>query len=408
MFKSLKDKLGSWIKKAKEKLSEKPIEETEEITEEEVEKETEEEPTVEEEKETEEIIEEALEEPKKEEEVEKKEPSEKPLSVLEKEPIIEEEKETEEIIEEALEEPKKEEEKKPEKKGFLARVKSSLKYKISESDFKELFEDLELGLLENNVAMEVVEAIGSSLEKDLVGKEIKKDDLEKEIKIGLKKAMQDIIIEPDNILDTIKAVRGEKPFVILFFGINGAGKTTSLAKFSNLLKKEGITSVLAAADTFRAASMEQLQIHADKLGVKMIKHDYGSDPSAVAYDAIEYAKAHKIDVVLVDTAGRMHTKEDLLREMEKIVRVSNPDLKVFVAESIAGNDATEQAKAFNDAIEIDGTILTKTDVDEKGGTIISISHAISKPIFYLATGQGYDDLEPFNKDDFISKLGLDE
>ena len=183
-------------------------------------------------------------------------------------------------------------------------------------------------------------------------------------------------------------------------------KTTSIAKLTSLLQKNNLSVVLAAADTFRAASIEQIQIHADKLKVPLIKHDYGADPSAVGFDAIKYAKKHRIDVVLIDTAGRMHTKTNLLQEMEKICRVTNPDLKIFVAESIAGNDATEQAKSFHEMIEIDGSILSKADIDEKGGTIISISHATNKPIFYLGTGQKYKDLQLFDKQEFIENLGL--
>lgn len=182
--------------------------------------------------------------------------------------------------------------------------------------------------------------------------------------------------------------------------------TTSIAKLTHLLQKNNFSCVLAAGDTFRAASIEQIQIHADKLKVPLIKQDYGADPSAVGFDAIKYAEKHKIDVVLIDTAGRMHTKTNLLAEMEKICRITNPDLKIFVAESIAGNDATEQAKTFNEMIEIDGSILSKADVDEKGGTIISISHATNKPIFYLGTGQNYEDLEFFDKEKFIENLGL--
>ncbi len=163
---------------------------------------------------------------------------------------------------------------------------------------------------------------------------------------------------------------------------------------------------MAAADTFRAASIEQIQIHADKLKVPLIKQDYHSDPSAVGFDAIKYAEKHKINAVLIDTAGRMHTKTNLLAEMEKICRVTNPDLKIFVAESIAGNDATEQSKTFNEIVGIDGSILTKADIDEKGGTIISVSYATKKPIFYLGTGQNYNDLKLFNKEDYIKSLGL--
>lgn len=293
-------------------------------------------------------------------------------------------------------------------KSFFEKVKSTFTYKISEEDFNRLFEDLEMLLLENNVALEVVEDLKKSLSKKLVGKEIKKDSLEKEIKTELKNSLNELIINPENPLGKIKTKKQEKkePFIILFFGINGSGKTTSIAKLTNLLKENNLSSVLAAADTFRAASIEQISEHASKLNVPLIKHDYQSDPSAVGFDAIKYAKNHKIDVVLIDTAGRMHTKTNLLSEMEKIVRVTNPDLKIFVAESIAGNDATEQAKTFNEMIGIDGSILSKADIDEKGGTIISVSHATKKPIFYLGTGQNYKDLKLFNKEEYIESLGL--
>jgi fused signal recognition particle receptor len=301
-----------------------------------------------------------------------------------------------------------EEAQEPEKKSFFSKVKSKFAYKITEEEFDNIFDDLEMLLLENNVALEVTEDIKSKLSKKLVDKEIKQEDLEKEIKSELKATLNEILIDPDNPLDIIKLKeKAGEPFVILFFGINGTGKTTTIAKLTNLLQKNKLSVVLAAADTFRAASIEQIQIHADKLKVPLIKHDYGSDPSAVGFDAIKYAKKNKIDVVLIDTAGRMHTKTNLLAEMEKIVRVTNPDLKIFVAESIAGNDATEQAKSFNEMIEVDGSILSKADIDEKGGTVISVSHTTHKPIFYLGTGQEYKDIQLFDKQKFINDLGLD-
>ena len=294
-----------------------------------------------------------------------------------------------------------------EKPGFLKKIKSKFAYKITEKEFDEIFEDLEMLLLENNTALEVVEDIKSKLSEKLIGKEMRQQEIEEYIKQELKETLKEILIEPDNPLNAIKIKKAEhKPFVILFFGINGTGKTTSIAKLTHLLQKNNFSCALAAADTFRAASIEQIQIHADKLKVPLIKHDYGADPSAVGFDAIKHAEKHKIDVVLIDTAGRMHTKTNLLAEMEKICRVTNPDLKIFVAESIAGNDATEQAKTFNEMIEIDGSILSKADIDEKGGTIISVSHTTHKPIFYLGTGQEYEDLKFFNKDKFIEDLGL--
>lgn len=290
------------------------------------------------------------------------------------------------------------------KKSLFSRVKSRFAYKISEEEYNEIFEDLEMLLLENNVALEAVDDINKILAENLIGKEIKRENLENVIKEELKKTLDEMLIEPDNPLDIIKIA--EKPFKILFFGINGTGKTTSIAKVAHFLKKAGFSVVLAAADTFRAASIEQIAEHAKRLDIPLIKQDYGADPAAVGFDAIQYAEKHKIDVVLIDTAGRMHTKSNLLAEMEKIVRVTKPNLKFFVAESIAGNDAVEQAKAFHEKIEIDGSILSKADIDEKGGTVISVSHATGKPIFYLGTGQGLDDLELFNKQKFIENLGL--
>jgi fused signal recognition particle receptor len=317
-----------------------------------------------------------------------------------------EEVERVEEIKESIEE--KEEKPEKEKKGFFSRLRSIFVYKVTEEDFEEIFQELEMSLLESNIALEVVEELKKNLKKELIDKEIKKSEIESKITESLKKSLEEILINPEDLVKQIKEHKknSQEPFKMLFFGINGAGKTTSIAKICHLLQKNKFSVVLAAADTFRAASIEQLQVHATKLGVHMVKHDYNSDPSAVAFDAIKYAKQHNIDVVLIDTAGRMHTKENLLKEMEKICRVTQPNLKVFVAEAIAGNDATEQAKAFNEMIGINGSILSKTDVDEKGGTIVSISFITKKPILYLGTGQTYDDLELFNKEKFIERLGL--
>jgi fused signal recognition particle receptor len=233
---------------------------------------------------------------------------------------------------------------------------------------------------------------------------INKNEIEKTIKSALKSSIESLFSSKIDLIEKIKAQEGT--FVIVFFGINGSGKTTTIAKLSSLLKEKNISSILAAADTFRAASIEQISKHGDKLGIKVIKQTYGADPAAVAYDAIEYAKAHKIKVVLIDTAGRMHTKASLLKEMEKIIRVSKPDMKIFVAEATLGNDAIEQAKIFNEAIGIDGIILSKADIDEKGGTSLSVSYITGKPILFLGTGQNYKDLEEFNKEKLVKALGL--
>ena len=196
----------------------------------------------------------------------------------------------------------------------------------------------------------------------------------------------------------------ERPTSIMFVGINGTGKTTVIAKIANRLMKDGYTVVLAAGDTFRAGAIEQLSIHADKLGCKIVKHSQDADPAAVAFDAIEHAKAKKKDAVLIDTAGRMQTNNNLVDEMKKIVRVSKPSLKIFVGDSLAGNDAVEQAKAFDQAIGVDAIILTKIDADSKGGAALSIAHTIGKPIAFVCNGQEYDDIVKFNTEWMISRL----
>jgi len=401
MFGRLREKLKSWIGSSKEKIEE-TVAPSESIAPSEDKSPKKLKITKKEKKKSkEQVIKEIEEKIKKAEKQDlPKVPEEFNVGIKAYQPDVIKTKEKVEQLKDIEEEPIKE------KKSFFSKIKSSFAYKITQEEFEKIFEDLEMLLLENNVALEAVEDIKEKLSKNLVGKEIKKDDLEEEIKKELKNTLNEILIEPDNPLDAIKLKEKSNPFVILFFGINGTGKTTSIAKLAHLLQKNNFSVVLAAADTFRAASIEQIQIHADKLKIPLIKHDYGADPSAVGFDAIKYAKNHKKDVVLIDTAGRMHTKTNLLAEMEKICRVTNPDLKIFVAESIAGNDATEQAKSFHNMIEIDGSILSKADIDEKGGTVISVSHATHKPIFYLGTGQLYKDLQLFDKQKFIDDLGL--
>lgn len=275
--------------------------------------------------------------------------------------------------------------------------------KLDENTFEEIFEELELILLQNNVAYEAIESIKLKLKKELIGKILKQTNLEE----SLKKAISSILENPPNTIQKIKStLKTKTPYVIAFVGINGTGKTTSIAKFAYKLKKEKLSVCLAAADTFRAASIEQLTHHAEKLNIPIIKKDYNADPASVGYDAITYAKKHKIDVVLIDTAGRMNTKDSLMKEMEKIIRVNNPDMKIFVAESTTGNDAVEQARDFNNSINLTGIILTKTDVDEKGGTALSVTQVTNKPILFIGTGQEYKDLEEFNKDKIIKRLGL--
>jgi fused signal recognition particle receptor len=296
-----------------------------------------------------------------------------------------------------------------EKKGFFSRIFSGInKIKISEEDFESYSNDLEMILLENNVAVEASEKIIKQLKENIVGKEFLKKEIEGQIKDSLKDIIYKILVEPFDIIEKIKdkKLNEHKPYIILFCGINGTGKTTTIAKFGNLLKEKKLSSVIAAGDTFRAASIEQIKKHGTKLGIEVIAHEYGSDPASVGFDAIKYAEKNHIDVVLIDTAGRMHTEKNLMAQIEKIAKVCKPDTKLFIGESITGNDIIEQIKVFNQSVTIDGIILSKADIDEKGGTALSVGYTTGKPILYLGTGQEYKDLEPFNKNKFVESLGL--
>jgi len=315
-----------------------------------------------------------------------------------------------EKIKELGENLKKEKIAKPGTKSFFEKVTSKIqKIKISEETFKIYSEDLEMLLLENNVALEVSEKIIKELGEKIIGKELLKKEVENEIRDSLKEIITQILIEPYDLIEKIKAKsegQTKEPFVILFCGINGTGKTTTIAKIASFLKEKKILSVLAAADTFRAASIEQIKKHADKIGVKVISHEYGSDPASVGFDAIQYAKKNFIPVVLIDTAGRMHTSKNLMSQIEKISKVCKPDIKLFIGESITGNDSIEQVKSFDWAVGIDGIILTKADVDEKGGTALSLGYVTKKPILFLGTGQEYDQIEVFDKNKFLKEIGL--
>ena len=302
-------------------------------------------------------------------------------------------------------EPDLEETKKP---GFLKKVSSKIKkIKISEKEFGIYSDELEMLLLENNVALDVAEKIIKELKTRIIDKEFLKKEVEGEIKENLKEIIEEILIKPFSIIDRIKEKKKQRePYVMLFCGINGTGKTTTIAKIARYIKENNLSCVIAAADTFRAASIEQIKKHGEKLKTKVIAHEYGADPAAVGFDAIKYAKKNSIDCVLIDTAGRIHTAKNLLREIEKISKVCKPDLKIFVGEALTGNDIIEQVKSFDWAIGIDGIILTKADIDEKGGTALSVGYVTKKPILYLGTGQENDKIEVFDKEKFIKKLGL--
>jgi len=276
--------------------------------------------------------------------------------------------------------------------------------KISEKDLDELLWELELVLLEADVALPIVEEIKASVKADLMGKRVDRSyRVEDAIEMALKNAVRSVLKGSEFDFDSFIAGH-ERPVIVMFLGINGTGKTTAIAKLTKRLQAQGYSVVLSASDTFRAGAIEQITIHGDRLGSKVIKHQAGGDPAAVAYDALEHAKARQKDVVLVDTAGRMQTNANLMDEMNKIKRVVKPHLTVFVGDSLAGNDAIEQARTFEREIGIDAVILTKIDADAKGGAALSIAHSIKKPIAFLSTGQGYDDIIRFEGQWMVDRL----
>ena len=294
------------------------------------------------------------------------------------------------------------------KKETSGRFLSFIKEKsISEDDVEDILFELELGLLEADVAMDVSSVVVESVKDELVGQKIKRSsDIEEYTYKALKNAVAKIIdIDGKSMTELLeeKVAQGE-PLVVMLVGINGTGKTTTIGKLSNYYIKKGYTPVIAASDTFRAGAIEQVQYHADNLGVKFIKHEKGSDPAAVAFDAVQHARAKGKELVLIDTAGRMQTNTNLMDEMKKIRRVSKPDLVVFVGDALTGNDATEQARKFNEAIDIDGVILTKADADSKGGAALSIGYIIKKPILFLGMGQSYDDIKEYDADWMLEQI----
>ncbi len=280
--------------------------------------------------------------------------------------------------------------------------------KIKEDPLDEILDELELILLEADVAYPVVEEIKKGVRENLLGKKYDRSyTLEEVVELAVKDAVRDVLKINEFDFDQWLSEQ-KKPAVIMFVGINGTGKTTAIAKVANRIQKNGQTVVLAACDTFRAGAIEQLTIHSEKLGCKIVKQAHDADPSAVAYDAIEHAKSKRKDVVLIDTAGRMQTNSNLIEEMKKIVRIAKPDLKVFVGDSLAGNDAIEQAKVFDAAVGIDAVILTKIDTDAKGGAALSIAHTIGKPIAFVCNGQEYEDIIVFNTEWMIDRMFNDE
>ncbi|MEC8948724.1 MAG: signal recognition particle-docking protein FtsY [Candidatus Thermoplasmatota archaeon] len=267
---------------------------------------------------------------------------------------------------------------------------------IQEKHLENVMWELELALLESDVAIEAVEALKVKLQQRLVGLRVaSRGEISPTIEKALKASLVELLslesFDPQRLL-----VQNASPLVVAFVGVNGTGKTTTIARLAHWLQAQGRSVVFAAADTFRAGAIEQLEVHANRLGCKFIAHQTGGDPAAVAFDAVAHARAKHRDVVLIDTAGRMQTNTNLMDEMTKIQRVAKPDLILFVGDALAGNDAVEQARQFHATVGIDAVILTKLDVDAKGGAALSIANAIGRPIAFVGIGQGYEDLMPFD------------
>ena len=282
------------------------------------------------------------------------------------------------------------------------------KTELKGKDLDNVLDEFQLSLIENDVAVSAADFISSELKEKLKDVQFARfTDPRTRVKVILQEVLLSLLqragqLDIFTLIDKKKGI-GE-PAVLVFIGINGTGKTTSIAKLAHILQKKGQTVILAASDTYRSGSIEQLEEHARRIGVRVIKHQYGADPAAVAFDAVNYAKAHRINAVLIDTAGRMQNNKNLLEEMRKIVRVTNPDLTILVVDALTGNDAVEQGKVFSEAVKIDGIILAKLDADVKGGSAISLSYIMGKPVTMVGTGQKYDDLEPFQAEAIVKNL----
>jgi fused signal recognition particle receptor len=290
-------------------------------------------------------------------------------------------------------------------KGLVNKVTTT---ELKAENLRPVLSEFKISFAENDVALPVAERICDEMEKRLDGVQVKRLEDRREI---VEKNLREVLVQimlTDDKTDLLKALKEKckmgEPFVIVFVGINGTGKTTTIAKVAHFLNKEGYSVVLACSDTYRAGSIEQLEEHAKRLGIRMIKHKYGADPAAVAYDAINHAKAHGINAVLIDTAGRIQTNRNLMNELAKIKRIVAPDLTILTVDSLTGNDAVMQAEEFHKSVGIDATILTKVDADVKGGSALSVTYVTKKPILFIGTGQRYDDLEEFNPEKFVQSI----
>lgn len=294
------------------------------------------------------------------------------------------------------------------KQQFSKFYDSIAKTELKGKDLEKVLEEFQLELIESDVAVTVADYVCSELREKLGDVQFARfSDPRAKIKEILGEVLLSVLNRAGR-LDLFELVEQKKatgePLIIVFVGINGTGKTTSIAKLAHILQKRGRTAILASSDTYRSGAIEQLEEHARRIGVRMIKHQYGADPAAVAFDAVNYARAHGVNAVLVDTAGRMGTNTNLLEEMKKIVRVTKPDLTILVVDALTGNDAMEQGKVFSQAVKIDGIILAKLDADVKGGSAISLSYVMGKPVTLVGTGQTYNDLESFQPEAVVKNM----
>jgi fused signal recognition particle receptor len=288
-------------------------------------------------------------------------------------------------------------------------VTSAVKEKqLSDKDLDDIVFNFQLSLIESDVAQSVAEALTSEVQKSLAGSKVDRSADPSELVGERLSTVLRTAFERAGSVDLVanvneKSKTGE-PYVVLFLGINGTGKTTTVVKLADFMKKKGLSVVCAAGDTHRPGAIEQLTEHADRLSLKVVSQRYGADPAAVGRDGVLYAKAHHVDCLLMDTAGRMQTNQNLMEEMAKIVRVVKPDFRIFVADALTGNDAVSQAELFNQHVGFDGAILTKADADVRGGAALSIVYTTGRPVLFLGVGQGYDDLVPFDTPKFLSSL----
>jgi fused signal recognition particle receptor len=294
------------------------------------------------------------------------------------------------------------------KSGLKKLVTKVTTTELKSENLRPVLSEFKISLAENDVAFPVAERICDEMEKRLDGVQVSRlEDRKKLVEENLREVLLEVMLAKDKV-DLLKRVEEKRkkgePYLIVFVGINGTGKTTTIAKVARYLNKHGYSVVLACSDTYRAGSIEQLEEHAKRLGIKMIKHEYGADPAAVAYDTISHAKAHGMNVVLIDTAGRMQTNRNLMNELEKIKRIVQPDLTVLTVDSLTGNDAVMQAEEFHKSVGIDATILTKVDADVKGGSALSVTYVTKKPVLFIGTGQKYDDLEEFRPEKFVQMI----